>query len=226
MFWPGSSPSDFHKTSEDPNCLIKEDQCKNNNIFGHVSNSLNVERNFASKGDIDFSVTKFRFCDKFKKVATNTSEGNRVFGISDKFSKHDISLVSGKSFGSVTKDHNYGINQTPRETLVHCLGSASKENTVQVLATITNSGSERNKFLSNQSKIKPAVTGRVEVVEGEFTSSERQTTENRNTTVNNPNGCFQNRLGGGGQFVRDPQGGELGHIRKGQNISIYWSSLQ
>ena len=91
---------------------------------------------------------------------------------------------------SVTKDHNYGINQTPRETLVHCLGSASKENSVQVLATITNSGSERNKFLSNQSKIKPAVTGRVEVVEGEFTSSERQTTENRNATINNPNGCF------------------------------------
>ena len=89
MFWPGSSPSDFHKTSEDPNCLIKEDQCKNN-IFGrHVSNGPNAARNFASKGDIDFSVTKFRFCDKFKKVATNTSEGNRVFGISDKFSKHD-----------------------------------------------------------------------------------------------------------------------------------------
>ena len=34
MFWPWSSPSDFHRTSEDPNCLIKEDQCKNNNIFG------------------------------------------------------------------------------------------------------------------------------------------------------------------------------------------------
>ena len=69
-------------------------------------------------------------------------------------------------------------------------------NSVQVLATTTNSGSERSKFLSSQSKIKPAVTGRVEVVEGEFTSSERQTTENRNTTVNNPNGCFQNRLEG------------------------------
>ena len=68
-------------------------------------------------------------------------------------------------------------------------------NSVQVLATTTNSGSERSKFLSSQSKIKPAVTGRVEVVEGEFTSSERQTTENQNTTVNNPNGCFQNRLG-------------------------------
>ena len=66
MFWPGSSPSDFHKTSEHPNCLIMEDHCKNNNIFGrHVSNGPNVERNFASKWDIDFSVTKFRFCDKF-----------------------------------------------------------------------------------------------------------------------------------------------------------------
>ena len=97
---------------------------------------------------------------------------------------------------SVTKDHNHGINQTPRETLAHCSGSGSRENLVLVLATTANSSSERNKFLSNQSKIKPAVTGRVEVVEGEFTSSERQTTENRNTTVNNPNGCFQNRLEG------------------------------
>ena len=68
-------------------------------------------------------------------------------------------------------------------------------NSVQILATTANSGSERNEFLSNQNKLKPTVTGGVEVVEGEFTSSERQTTENRNTTVNNPNGCFQNRLG-------------------------------
>ena len=54
----------------------------------------------------------------------------------------------------------------------------------------------RRKFLSNQNKIKPTVTGRVEVVEGKFPSSEIQTTENRNVTVNNPNGCFQNSLGG------------------------------
>ena len=67
---------------------------------------------------------------------------------------------------------------------------------MQVLATTTtNSGSERNKFLSNQNKAKLTVTGRVEAVEGEFTSSERQATENRNVTVNNRNGCFQSRLG-------------------------------
>ena len=66
MFWLGSSPSDFHKTPENPNCLIKENQCKNNNIFRrHASDGPNVERNFASKGDIEFSVTKLRFCDKF-----------------------------------------------------------------------------------------------------------------------------------------------------------------
>ena len=96
---------------------------------------------------------------------------------------------------SVSKDHNYEVNQTTRKTLVHCSGSASKENSVQVLARTTTLGSERHKFLSNQSKIKPTVTGRVEVVEGGFTSSQRQTTENRNATVNHPNGCFQNRLG-------------------------------
>ena len=96
---------------------------------------------------------------------------------------------------SVTKDHNYGINQTPRKTLVHCSGSASKENSMHVLATTTNSSSERSKFSSNQNKIKPTVTDRFEVVEGEFTSSERKVTEYRNVTVNNPNRCFRNRFG-------------------------------
>ena len=114
MFW-----SDFHKTSEDPNCLTKEHQCKNNNIFGRqASNPPNVERNFASKADINFSV---------KKVAIKTREGNTVFGLSCKFSKYDVNLTSRKRFGypkqmhatnSVTKGHNYGISQTPREKSV------------------------------------------------------------------------------------------------------------
>ena len=51
---------------------------------------------------------------------------------------------------SVTKDHNYEMNQPPRATLIHCSGSASRKNSMQVLATTTNSGSEKNKFLSNQ----------------------------------------------------------------------------
>ena len=54
---------------------------------------------------------------------------------------------------SITKDHNYGIDQFPRKTLVHCSGSASRENSVEVLATTTNSSSERNKFSSNQRKL-------------------------------------------------------------------------
>ena len=67
--------------------------------------------------------------------------------VSEKFSKDDISLTSGKSFAypkqmhatySVSKDHNYGIKQTPRETPIPCSGSASRENSLQVLATVTN----------------------------------------------------------------------------------------
>ena len=230
----------FHKTSEGPNCLIKENQCKNNTFGQHASNGPNIRRNFTSKGDIDFSVTKFRFCDKYKKVATNTSDGNRVFSVSDKFSEHDISLTPGKSFGypkqmyatySINKDHNYGINQTPKKTLIDSSGSASRVNSVQVLATTTNSRSERNKFSSNQNKIKPAFNGSVEVVEGEFTFSEWQTTENRYATINYPNRCFQKRVGGmggrgRGQSVREPPQGGFGHIRKGQNTAMYWSSLQ
>ena len=53
---------------------------------------------------------------------------------------------------SVTKDDNHGINQTTRKTLVHFSGRASRKNSVQVLATTKNSGSEGNKFLSNQKK--------------------------------------------------------------------------
>ena len=186
-----------------------------------------------AKETLIFLLQSLGFVMNFKKSQLAPVK-ERVSGISDKFSNHDVSIASGKSFGhlkqmratySVAKDHNYGINQTPRETLVHCPGSASRENSAQVLTTTTNSGSERSKFLLNQSKIKPAVTGRVEVVEGKFTSSERQTTENRNTTVNNPNGCFQNRLGEVCQGSTRGEGG-LGHIMKGQNISIYWSSLQ
>ena len=61
---------------------------------------------------------------------------------------------------------------TPMKTLVHCSGSVSWENSVQVLATTTDLGSDRNKLLSTQNKIKPKVTDRAEVMEGKFTSSE------------------------------------------------------
>ena len=43
LFWPVSGPFDFHKTSEDRNCFIKEKQCKNNNLFGlHASSPLSA----------------------------------------------------------------------------------------------------------------------------------------------------------------------------------------
>ena len=96
---------------------------------------------------------------------------------------------------SITKDHNYGINKTPRKTLVYYSVSASRENSMQVLEATTSSGSDRNKFLSNQNKIKPTFTGTVEMVEREFTFSEWQTTENSNSTIHHPNICIQKGLG-------------------------------
>ena len=81
-FWSWSNPSEFHKTSAGRICLVEEDQCRNTNIFGrHAINDPNVERNFASKGDIDFSVTKFKFCDKCEKVATNTMKEIEFLGL-------------------------------------------------------------------------------------------------------------------------------------------------
>ena len=108
---------------------------------------------------------------------------------------------------------------------------------MQILATTTNSGSVRSKFLSNQSKIEAAVAGRVEVVEGEFTSSQQQTTENRNNWFNNPNGCFQNKLRG--SLSENHHGGNLvisgkdktyqytgAHCSETANIDLYQRQIR
>ena len=84
------------------------------------------------KETLIFLLQKLSFMINLKN-SSNTSEGNRVFD--------DINLSSGKSFGypkqmhttdTITKYHNYGINQTPRKTLVHCSGSVYRKNSVQV----------------------------------------------------------------------------------------------
>ena len=167
----------------------------------------NVEKNSQAKETLIFLLTNLGFVINLKK-----SQLTPVKGVSDKFSKYDVTLTLRKRFGcpkqmyatcSVTKDHNYGINQTPRETLVHFSGGASRENSVQVLAATTNLGSERNKFLSNQNKIEPAVTERVEVVEGEFTFLEWQTTENKssNDASKTGSGCSLSGNYHGGSLV-------------------------
>ena len=108
----------------------------------------------------------------------------------------------------------------PTKTLVHCSGSVSRENSVQVLATTTDLGSDRNKLLSTQNKIKPTVTDRAEVMEGKFTSSEWQTIEKRNAKVNHPNGCFQNNLGA--VYL----GTTMGRIRSYQERAKYINVLE
>ena len=52
-----------------------------NNLLGRdASNGSNLVS--VVKWDIDFSITKFTFFNKFEKVLINTNEGNRVFEIS------------------------------------------------------------------------------------------------------------------------------------------------
>ena len=92
------------------------------------------------------------------KVATKTRESSRDFSSSDKVSKHDVSLASGKVLDFQNKcmqlieSPKTTINQTPTKSLVHYSGSASRENSVQVLAATINPSSERKK--SYQAKMK------------------------------------------------------------------------
>ena len=124
---------------------------------------------------------------------------------------------------SVTKDHNYQINKTPRKALVHCSDNASRENSVQVLAATTNSGSKRNKFLSNQNKIKLTATAELKWLKENFLLQ-----NDKPLKIRLPQLVIQTDASktGWGQSVRQPPRGKLGQIRKEQSISMCWSSLQ
>ena len=99
IFWPGSSPSDFHKTSEDSNCLIKEDQCKNKNISGrHAINGPNVERNFGSKIDIDFSLQNLGFVVNIKKLQLTPVKELELLGLVTNSVNMTLALLQ-ESFG-------------------------------------------------------------------------------------------------------------------------------
>ena len=62
-------------------CLIKEDQFKNDNIFGRYScNGPNIERNFAGKRGIDFSAQNLGFVINFKKLQLTAVNEIEVLG--------------------------------------------------------------------------------------------------------------------------------------------------
>ena len=111
---------------------------------------------------------------------------------------------------------------TPMKTLVHCSGSVSWENSVQVLATTTDLGSDRNKLLSTQNKIKPTVTDRAEVMEENLLLQNDKPLKKGMPKLIIQMDAFKTTWG---QSIWEPQWGEFGHIRKEQNISMYWSSL-
>ena len=98
MFWPVSSPSDFHKTSEDPNCLLSRINVRIILLDGMLVMVQTLNEISQAKETLIFLLQNLGFLLLFKKSQL-TSVKERVFGDSGKFSKHDVSLTSGKSFG-------------------------------------------------------------------------------------------------------------------------------
>ena len=99
MFWPETSPSDFHQTFQGPNCFTHGDQCKDNFPGRYASNSPNLEGTNTSRGIIDFSVTKVSFYDKSKRFSTYSCKRDRVFGTFNKFRNNDVSSTNRESSG-------------------------------------------------------------------------------------------------------------------------------
>ena len=59
------------------------------------------------------------------------------------------------------------------------------------------------------------------MVEGEFTSSERQNTENRYAIVNHQNGCFRNTLGDGGAVCQGTtMGGTWSYQERTKDVNV------
>ena len=84
MFWP--APLIFTKLLKVPIALLRKINVRIILLDDMLVMAQTLEEILQAKETLIFSVTKFGFCDKYKKVATNTSDGNRVFGVSDKFS--------------------------------------------------------------------------------------------------------------------------------------------
>ena len=142
-------------------------------------------------------------------------------GDSDKFSKHDVSLGYPKQMHatySITKDYNYGIDQFPRKTLVHCSGSTCRENSVEVLATTTNSSSERNKFSSNQKKLSQRLLTQLKLWKENLFLQNSKPLKIGVSQFIIQTGASKT---GWGAVCQGNNTGKLGHISKEQNISMY-----
>ena len=119
---------------------------------------------------------------------------------------------------SITKDHNYGIDQFPRKTLVHCSGSTCRENSVEVLATTTNSSSERNKFSSNQKKLSQRLLTELKLWKENLFLQNSKPLKIGVSQFIIQTGASKT---GWGAVCQGNNTGKLGHIRKEQNISMY-----
>ena len=232
IFSPGSSPSDFHKTSEDPNCLIKEDHCKNKNIFGrHASDGPNIERNFASKGDIDFSVTKFRFCDKFKKSQLTPVKEIEFFGLAINSVNMTLALPQEKVLYIQNKCTQ--LIASPKTTIIELtqlLGKLLFTSQAELPESIQCRYLEQQQIQavretnSYQTKIKLNQQSQADL---KWWKENLLLRNNKPLKIGMPQLVTQTDASktGWGQSIKEPPGGGLGHIRKGQNISMYWSSL-
>ena len=151
--------------------MVKENQCKNNIFRLHARNVRNVERNFGIKGGIDFSVTKFMFS---KKSQLSPVMETLFLGLVINSVNMMLALLQKKVLNIQNKCLQRLVS--PKTTIMELDRLLEKSSfTPQTMlpgriATTTNSRGEGIKFLSNQNKIKSKVTGKVEVMEGEFTS--------------------------------------------------------
>ena len=57
----------------------KDHQCEDNNFLAQfASNGPNLEGTNTSKGIINFSIAKVTFCNNYKKILTDSSNGDRL----------------------------------------------------------------------------------------------------------------------------------------------------
>ena len=206
VLWSRTSSSDFYKTAKNSYSSDEENQYKDNNFSRrYAPHESEIFRTDPSSGNVDFSVTKFGFCDKFKKISIVSSKRDGVSWSDHQLKINDFSFTSAKGSGYPEQmcttidnptDHNYGINQTHRKNVFHSAGCSPRKNQEQISAESSNSSFEEDKLISGKGFSVSRGQGGAKVVEGEAVFTKWQTSKNSNVRKDNSDRCLKIRFGG------------------------------
>ena len=120
MFWPGSCPTNFHKTTENSNCGFASHKHKNDYLWC-LHDMLLMGHSIWEMSKCNVLVTTPGFCNQLEEVCFENSAGDRIFGSKNQLSQprnisHKGDNTESKNnmstFTDRTKNIDFRINKS------------------------------------------------------------------------------------------------------------------